>query len=158
MILSDADLYKRLAADLRIEPMSADAVQPASIDVCIDSELYHVSSDTYTHTDRICLQPGEFYLGSTQEHITLPNDIAAQLAGRSTLGRQGVVVHKTAGWIDPGFSGHITLELYNFSDDVVTIETGSRIGQLVCMQLLSASSGYDGQYQHQDGVTHAGEL
>lgn len=160
MILSDTEIFDAVAdGDIVIEPaMEPDQLQPASVDVRIGSELYDVDADTHIRTDRLCLQPGQFYLGTTQERVELPNDIAAQLAGRSSLGRMGVVVHKTAGWIDPGFQGQITLELYNFSTTDVIIHPGDRVGQLVFMRLSRPSQGYDGQYQQQTGIQPAGEL
>lgn len=156
MILSDTTIRTYVNTDvIGIEPEpTEDQFQPASFDIRLGEELLEPENG-FTHVDEGShrLAPGRAYIGHTKDHVTLPNHIAAQLAGRSSVGRKGVIIHKTAGWIDPGFSGEITLELYNFSDTPVELDVGSRIGQLVFFVLDSKSTGYDGQYQDQTGPT-----
>lgn len=151
MILSDTSIQHRIDSnDIIVQPTPTETqYQPASLDIRIDSELYNCETESYSSSDIIRLEPHTRYLGQTVERITLPTDLAVQLAGRSTLGRMGVIIHKTAGWIDPGFDGTITLELYNLSDEPVEIPAQTRIGQLVFLQLDSKSTGYNGQYQGQ---------
>ena len=154
-ILSDKAIRKFVRNNrIGIEPEPAgEQFQPASLDVRIGSEIYNPELDQYYDCDdEITLMPGKRILGTTQERIELPIDLAAQLAGRSSVGRDGVIVHKTAGWIDPGFRGQITLELYNFCDEPYVLDVGERVAQLVFFQLDQPSSGYDGHYQDQDGV------
>lgn len=129
--------------------------QPASLDVRLGEDLYRFDGDKTVTSPQHRLHPGDRYLGHTKEKINLPNDHAAQLAGRSSIGRQGVIVHKTAGWIDPGFNGTITLELMNFSDEPVDLKAGERVAQLVFFQLDYPSQGYDGSYQGQEKPTKA---
>lgn len=158
MILCDHTIRSCIENDTIAVTPEPDQIQyqPASLDVRIDDELYNVDTDRITHNLR--LEPGVPYLGTTEEYIELPNDVAAQLAGRSSIGRRGVIIHKTAGWIDPGFEGQLTLEMYNFTDSVIEIEPRTRIGQLVFFELDYPSSGYSGQYQGQMGPTRGGEL
>lgn len=155
MILSDHDILRDLdSGRIDVEP-SPDPVQiqPASLDVRLGSELYNPSEDAVIACeDHHTLAPNTRYLGHTTETVSLPDDVAAQLTGRSTIGRLGVIVHKTAGWIDPGFSGSVTLELYNHADRAVPLDVGQRVAQLVFFELSSPSSGYDGKYQNQSGI------
>lgn len=159
MLLSDKSIKRALNDnEIRVRPdHRPEQIQPASFDVRLGEKIYDVESDTYITaiTGTINLEPGKAYIGHTMDHVSLPNHIAAQLTGRSSVGRRGIIIHKTAGWIDPGFRGEITLELYNFSDEVQTFEVGDRIGQLVFFKLDQSSDGYDGQYQDQTGPTHA---
>ena len=105
------------------------------------------------------LHPGEFVLGSTYEQVTLPDDVAARLEGKSSLGRLGLLTHSTAGFIDPGFSGHVTLELSNVATLPILLWPGMKIGQMCCFRLSSAaerpygSSQYGSRYQGQRGPT-----
>src|SRR5213075_1247357 len=105
------------------------------------------------------LHPGEFVLGSTYEAVTLPDDIAARLEGKSSLGRLGLLTHSTAGFIDPGFSGHVTLELSNMATLPITLWPGMKVGQLCILRLTSAaehpygSAIYGSRYQGQRGPT-----
>jgi dCTP deaminase len=157
MILSDHSISAHLKTGLiGVDPQPSDEqIQPASLDVRLGRELYHFGKDKRVTSPRHRLQPGQRYLGHTEEEISLPDSIAAQLAGRSSIGRQGIIVHKTAGWIDPGFSGQITLELMNLGDEPVKLTAGERIAQLVFFHLDKASTGYDGHYQNQHGATEA---
>lgn len=158
MILSDHSIRNCIENGTITVTPEPDPVQyqPASLDVRIDNQLYNVETDRMR--GHLTLEPGVPYLGSTEEYIELPDDVAAQLAGRSSVGRRGVIIHKTAGWIDPGFEGQLTLELYNFGSEPVTFDPGQRIGQLVFFELDYPSEGYDGQYQCQTGPTRSGEL
>ena len=161
MILSDKHLRARLAAgDLRIGPL-ADAelqIQPASVDLrlateflvykpaqiaCLDPrdpETLKAATERVEVPDggAFILHPGEFALGSTVERISIPNDLVARVDGRSSIGRLAVVVHATAGFIDPGFEGQITLELSNLGRIPVRLYPGMRIAQVVLHQLTSA--------------------
>lgn len=161
MILSDRSIAKRLSdGELVVDPSpTAEQFQPASLDVRIGNEIYDPLSDRIFECDgTIVLRPGDRLLGTTAERVSLPRDLAAQLTGRSTMGREGIQIHCTAGWIDPGFRGQITLELYNFAEEPREISVGSRVGQLIFVPLDQPSTGYRGQYQDQDGVERAGEL
>lgn len=158
MILSNWSIADRLDDGELVSGNRPDPeqIQPASLDVRLGNEFIEPDfADEPYYRDEIHLAPGTRYLAHTRETVNLPNDIAAQLAGRSTIGRRGIVVHKTAGWIDPGFEGQITLELYNLGNNHVRLEAGERIAQLVFLKLDSESSGYDGQYQGQTGATEA---
>lgn len=159
MILSDKSIRRGLrdGGMLEVEPQPFETqIQPASLDVRLGEKLYNVDDDvTIEGSPTHVLHPDTRYIGHTIETVDLPNDIAAQLTGRSTIGRMGIIVHKTAGFIDPGFSGEVTLELYNLSDSAVRLDVGQRIGQLVFMPLDRPSSGYDGKYQNQSGVQTA---
>lgn len=155
MILSDKTIEELIEnGRIDIEPdITDEQIQPASLDVRLGEECFETVNSRMRHsTGEHAFQPSVPYLCETLERISLPNDIAAQLTGRSSVGRQGVIVHKTAGWIDPGFDGTITLEIMNFSTQTVSFEYGERIAQLVFFKLDKPSRGYDGQYQHQDGI------
>lgn len=178
MLLSDRDLRKRITqGDLVIEPFDDAFVQPSSIDVRLDNMFRVFNNSKYTHIDpsrrqdelttlvsaqpdeSFVLHPGEFVLGSTLESISLPDDLAGRLEGKSSLGRLGLLTHSTAGFIDPGFSGHITLELSNVANLPITLWPGMKIGQL-CMLLLSTpaekpygSGALGSKYQGQRGPT-----
>lgn len=158
MILSDWDIADALErGDITVDPEPEPVqIQPASLDVRIGGELYDPAAGS--STGGLTLPVEEFLLGSTLGRVSLPNDVAALLVGRSTLGRMGVVVHQTAGFIDPGFEGQITLEMYNCSETPRSFEEGDRVAQLVFFRLESPSQGYSGQYQGQTGPTAGGEL
>lgn len=177
MILSDRDIRARLrAGDLKVDPILDEQVQiqPASIDLRLSSQFIvykpgelscldpRVPESLHLATERITvregegftLHPGDFALGSTVETVSIPNDLVAQVDGRSSVGRLAVVVHATAGLIDPGFQGQITLELSNIGRIPVRLYPGVRIAQIVLHQLTSAAerpygqergSGYQGQ-------------
>lgn len=137
MLLHDTAIAHALDTDrITITPEpTAEQIQPASFDVRIG--------------DTLTLRPGEPRQPYTLDCIGLPNDVGALLTGRSSVARDHVIVHKTAGWIDPGFEGNITLEMYNFGDDPVEFERGDRVAQLLFMQTQAPSKGYTGQYMHQ---------
>ena len=178
MLLSDRDLRARIdAGDLDIEPFEPSLIQPSSIDVRLDRFFRVFNNQQYTHIDpslqqdeltsavevaegdAFVLHPGEFVLGSTLEVISLSDDIASRLEGKSSLGRLGLLTHSTAGFIDPGFSGHITLELSNMANLPITLWPGMKIGQLCVFQLSSpaehpyGSEIYGSRYQGQRGPT-----
>lgn len=160
MILSDRDIRARLnRGDLVIEPLEDPElqIQPASVDLRLDSrfivyKLPHVpvidprtpeTMESYTSQlemapgEPFVLHPGEFALGSTMERVRIPNDLVARVEGRSSFGRLAVVVHATAGFVDPGFEGQITLELSNLGRCAVLLYPGTRISQLVFETMTS---------------------
>lgn len=178
MLLSDRDIRAAVASDtLRIEPWNPAMVQPSSVDVRLDSVFRVFNNTRYTHIDParrqddltslvepgdgepFVLHPGEFALGSTLECCTLPDDLAGRLEGKSSLGRLGLLTHSTAGFIDPGFSGHITLELSNVANLPITLWPGMKIGQLCLIRLSSpaehpyGSGAVGSKYQGQRGPT-----
>ncbi|MGH3686413.1 MAG: dCTP deaminase [Pseudonocardiaceae bacterium] len=178
MLLSDRDLRAEIDAGLLgIEPFDDKLLQPSSIDVRLDRFFRVFVNTKYTHIDPslqqdeltslvepdgdepFVLHPGEFVLGSTFEQITLPDDLAGRLEGKSSLGRLGLLTHSTAGFIDPGFTGHITLELSNVANLPITLWPGMKIGQLCLFRLSSpaehpyGSAGVGSRYQGQRGPT-----
>ena len=178
MLLSDRDIRTEVEAGrLAVEPWDAALVQPSSVDVRLDRFFRVFNNSRYTHIDPaeqqddlttlvepegddpFVLHPGEFVLGSTLEIVTLPDDLAGRLEGKSSLGRLGLLTHSTAGFIDPGFTGHITLELSNVANLPITLWPGMKIGQLCLFRLSSAaehpygSSVYGSRYQGQRGPT-----
>lgn len=157
MILSDSSIAEHIGTGkIGIDPAPDEIqVQPASLDVRLGDEIIDVESGRELLSDEKFLAPNRRYLATTRETIDLPDDIAAQLAGRSTVGRRGIIVHKTAGWIDPGFHGEITLELMNLGSSPKELQPGDRVAQLVFFHLDNPSNGYDGSYQGQEGPTPA---
>jgi len=178
VLLSDRELRKEVESGrLLLDPFDGEMVQPSSIDVRLDRFFRVFNNTKYTHIDPrqqqdeltslveveadepFVLHPGEFVLGSTFEKVTLPDDLAGRLEGKSSLGRLGLLTHSTAGFIDPGFSGHITLELSNVANLPITLWPGMKIGQLCLFQLSSAaefpygSKQAGSRYQGQRGPT-----
>jgi dCTP deaminase len=179
VLLSDRDLGKELEAGrLVLDPFDPAMLQPSSIDVRLDRFFRVFDNSKYTHIDPsiqqdeltslvekddgdepFVLHPGEFVLGSTYEAVTLPDDLAGRLEGKSSLGRLGLLTHSTAGFIDPGFSGHITLELSNVANLPITLWPGMKIGQLCLFRLTSpaehpyGSAQAGSRYQGQRGPT-----
>ena len=178
MLLSDQDLRKEVESGrLALDPFDVEMLQPSSIDVRLDRFFRVFNNTKYTHIDpsqqqdeltslvetpegeQFVLHPGEFVLGSTYEMVTLPDDLAGRLEGKSSLGRLGLLTHSTAGFIDPGFSGHITLELSNVANLPITLHPGMKIGQLCFFRLSSpaenpyGSAAYGSHYQGQRGPT-----
>jgi dCTP deaminase len=178
VLLSDRDLVAELkAGQLQLEPFEPALVQPSSIDVRLDRWFRVFNNHLYTHIDPaqrqddltamvevtdgqpFVLHPGEFVLASTLEVITLGNQLAGRLEGKSSLGRLGLLTHSTAGFIDPGFSGHVTLELSNVANLPITLWPGMKIGQLCIFRLSSpaehpyGSAVYGSRYQGQRGPT-----
>lgn len=178
MLLSDRDILAEIdAGRVALDPLDRDMVQPSSIDVRLDRFFRVFENHRYPHIDPaedqsdltrevepegdepFILHPGEFVLGSTYEVVSLPDDIAARLEGKSSLGRLGLLTHSTAGFIDPGFSGHVTLELANVANLPIKLWPGMKIGQLCFFRLSSAaehpygSAKYGSRYQGQRGPT-----
>ncbi|KGA10024.1 MAG: deoxycytidine triphosphate deaminase [actinobacterium acAMD-2] len=178
MLLSDRDIKAEIASGrVVLEPYDEGMVQPSSIDVRIDRYFRVFENHRYPHIDPaeeqpeltrvveplpnepFILHPGEFALASTYEVVTLPDDVAARLEGKSSLGRLGLLTHSTAGFIDPGFSGHVTLELSNVATLPIKLWPGMKIGQLCFIRLSSpaehpyGSSLYGSRYQGQRGPT-----
>ncbi|MEQ3552214.1 dCTP deaminase [Pseudonocardia nematodicida] len=178
MLLSDGDLRKEIESGrLELDPWDVEMLQPSSIDVRLDRYFRVFQNSRYTHIDpssqqdelttpvetpdgeSFVLHPGEFVLGSTFERVGLPDDLAGRLEGKSSLGRLGLLTHSTAGFIDPGFTGHITLELSNVANLPITLWPGMKIGQLCLFRLSSpaerpyGSEGVGSRYQGQRGPT-----
>ena len=178
MLLSDRDLRKEIESGrVGIDPFEPAMIQPSSIDLRIDRYFRVFQNHRYAHIDPsveqdeltqlvepdgsepFILHPGEFVLGSTWEVVTLPDDLAGRLEGKSSLGRLGLLTHSTAGFIDPGFTGHITLELSNVATLPIKLWPGMKIGQLCLFRLSSpaehpyGSAVYGSRYQGQRGPT-----
>ena len=178
MLLSDRDIRAEITAGrVAVEPFAESMVQPSSVDVRLDRFFRVFENHKYSVIDpsieqseltrevvvepneHFILHPGEFVLASTYEIITLPDDIAGRLEGKSSLGRLGLLTHSTAGFIDPGFSGHITLELSNVANLPVKLFPGMKIGKLCLIKLSSpaehpyGSAVYASRYQGQRGPT-----
>jgi dCTP deaminase len=178
VLLSDRDIRAEVDKDrIRLAPYDAEMVQPSSVDVRLDRYFRVFENHRYPHIDPaedqpdltrpvepegqepFILHPGEFVLGSTYEQVTLPDDIAARLEGKSSLGRLGLLTHSTAGFIDPGFSGHVTLELSNVATLPIKLWPGMKIGQLCFFRLSSpaedpyGSRRHGSRYQGQRGPT-----
>ena len=178
MILSDIDIRKELAAGrIEIDPFDDACVQPSSVDLHVDSQFRVFANSRYPYIDvrrempdltevvevaedeAFILHPGEFVLGSTMERVRLPDDLVARLEGKSSLGRLGLLIHSTAGYVDPGWDGYLTLELSNVANLPITIYHGMKIGQLSFVQLTEpAETPYGAgelgsKYQGQQGPT-----
>tara|TARA_B110000977_G_scaffold171385_1_gene222822 strand:+ start:369 stop:953 length:585 start_codon:yes stop_codon:yes gene_type:complete len=178
VLLSDRDIRQELESGrVGLDPLDISMVQPSSVDVRLDKFFRLFDNHKYQHIDpaldqpdltrlvevesgdSFVLHPGEFVLGATYEAVSLPDDIAARLEGKSSLGRLGLLTHSTAGFIDPGFSGHVTLELSNVATLPITLWPGMKIGQLCFFRLSSpaehpyGSEKYGSRYQGQRGPT-----
>ena len=180
MLLSDRDIRAEISnGRVVLEPYEPGMIQPSSVDVRLDRFFRTFENHRYPHIDpaieqsdltrlvevepedSFVLHPGEFVLASTYEVITLPDDVAGRLEGKSSLGRLGLLTHSTAGFIDPGFSGHVTLELSNVATLPILLYPGMKIGQLCLFRLSSAaehpygSAQYGSRYQGQRGPTQS---
>lgn len=178
MLLSDGDFKAEIASGrVAVEPYDEAMIQPSSIDVRLDRWFRVFENHKYPFIDPsteqpeltrliepegdepFVLHPGEFVLGSTYEVVSLPDDLAGRLEGKSSLGRLGLLTHSTAGFIDPGFSGHVTLELANVANLPILLYPGMKIGQLCLFRLSSpaeypyGSEKYGSRYQGQRGPT-----
>ena len=179
MILSDTDILARLReGDLVIDPLDDvdQQVQPASVDLRLGSEFVefqrtniscihptheeevgeYISETVVAEGDEFILHPGDFVLGTTKERVEMPVDLVANVEGRSSLGRLAVVVHATAGFVDPGYRGQVTLELSNLGTAPVALTPGMRVSQLVFTELTSPAerpygSERGSKYQDQHG-------
>lgn len=178
MILSDRSIRDALAAGrILIDPIDARDVQPSSVDLHIDRYFRVFRNDTTPYIDpkesqedlteivevdgagAFILHPGEFVLGSTLERVCLPDDLVARLEGKSSLGRLGLLIHSTAGFVDAGWDGHLTLELSNVANLPIALYPGMRIGQISFFEMTTAaehpygSSAKGSKYQGQRGPT-----
>ena len=176
MLMSDRDIRAEIEAGrIGLDPLEMSLLQPSSMDVRLDRFFRLFDNHKYAYIDpaedqtdltrlievnsdeAFVLHPGEFVLGSTYEFVTLPDNIAARLEGKSSLGRLGLLTHSTAGFVDPGFKGHVTLELANVSSLPIKLWPGMKVGQL-CFFMLSSpsetpygSAKYNSRYQGQRG-------
>ena len=178
MILSDADIRKEIAAGrIEIDPFDPACVQPSSVDLHVDAGFRVFANSRYPFIDvraempdltelvevgadePFILHPGEFVLGSTLERVRIPVDLVARLEGKSSLGRLGLLIHSTAGYVDPGWDGTLTLELSNVANLPITIYPRMKIGQVSFFQLSSPAEAPYGaaatrsKYQGQRGPT-----
>jgi dCTP deaminase len=178
VLLSDRDLVSEIkSGQLGLDPFEPSLVQPSSIDVRLDRLFRVFNNHLYTHIDpserqddlttlvevadgeAFILHPGEFVLASTLETVSLGHQLAARLEGKSSLGRLGLLVHSTAGFIDPGFCGHVTLELSNVASLPIRLWPGMKIGHICVLRLSSpaehpyGSAVYGSRYQGQRGPT-----
>ena len=181
MILSDRTIREEIKAGrVVIDPFDDDMVQPSSVDVRLDryfrvflnhtmpvidlkknleelTRLVEIDADDADRT--FILHPGEFVLGSTLERVALPDDTVGRIDGKSSLGRLGLLIHSTAGFIDPGFDGHITLELSNVASLPITLYPGMKIGQISFLRMTTAAdvpygaTSLGSKYQGQRGPT-----
>ena len=167
MILSDRTLFKMLEeGTLSITPLDKEQVQPASVDIRL-GDTFSIVEDLSTgiitfkdevryktiNTDTYILLPGQFVLATTMEYVSLPDNLTAFVEGRSSLGRLGLFI-QNAGWVDPGFQGEITLELFNANRCAIELKAGRRVGQLVFAEMDDiAMKPYNGKYQGQRGAT-----
>jgi dCTP deaminase len=178
VLLSDRDIRREIdAGRVQLDPYDAVMIQPSSVDLRLDRYFRVFQNHRYSHIDPaeeqdeltvqvepkgdepFVLHPGEFVLGSTLEQVTLPDDLAGRLEGKSSLGRLGLLTHSTAGFIDPGFTGHVTLELSNVANLPIKLWPGMKVGQLCLFRLESpaehpyGSAVYGSRYQGQRGPT-----
>jgi dCTP deaminase len=156
VILSDRDIREQIKSGrIQIEPFTPDAVQPSSVDLHLDSRFRVFRNNRYPYIDvrqeqpeltelleisgdePFVLHPGEFVLGSTLERVALPDDLVARLEGKSSLGRLGLLIHSTAGYVDPGWDGNLTLELSNVANLPIALYQGMKIGQISFQKLSS---------------------
>jgi dCTP deaminase len=178
MILSDRSILEEIdSRRIEIDPFDASCVQPSSVDLHVDRKFRTFHNARYPYIDvkkemkgltelvevdgddPFILHPGEFVLGSTFERVRLPDDLVARLEGKSSLGRLGLLIHSTAGYVDPGWDGYLTLELSNVANLPITIYPRMKIGQISFFRLTSAaqrpygSKGRGSKYQGQRGPT-----
>src|SRR5437762_6706569 len=178
MVLSDRTIARYLEEGrILIDPYAAELLQPSSLDVRVDRYFRVFRNSRYPFIDvkepqeeltelvevddetPFILHPGEFVLGSTLERVRLPDDLVARLEGKSSLGRLGLLIHSTAGFIDPGWDGHVTLELSNVANLPITIYPGMKIGQISFVQLTEpaetpyGSAAIGSKYKGQRGPT-----
>ena len=178
MILSDRSITEELEAGrIVIDPLDRDCIQPSSVDLRVDRYFrvfrnhtmgfIDVKQDqedltelvTVEAEDVFILHPGEFVLGSTAERVALPDDLVARLEGKSSLGRLGLLIHSTAGFVDAGWDGHLTLELSNVANLPITLYPGMKIGQISFLRMTTpadkpyGSRGVGSKYQGQRGPT-----
>jgi dCTP deaminase len=178
VVLSDRSIREQLdKGRIVIDPLAPGSIQPSSVDLHVDRyfrlfrnhsmRVIDVREDLedltelveVTGGDALILHPGEFVLGSTLERVTLPDDLVARLEGKSSLGRLGLLIHSTAGFVDAGWDGHLTLELSNVANLPITVYPGMKIGQISFLEMTTAadnpygSEGLGSKYQGQRGPT-----
>ena len=175
MILSDRTIREQVdAGRIVIDPFDPACIQPSSVDLHVDAEFRVFRNNRYPFIDvkqqqdltelvevkpdeAFILHPGEFVLGSTLERVAIPDDLVARLEGKSSLGRLGLLIHSTAGYVDPGWDGYLTLELSNVANLPITIYPGMKIGQISFFRLTTAADtpygGAGSKYQGQRGPT-----
>ncbi len=178
MILSDRAIREELEAGrVVIDPLEEGSIQPSSVDLHVDryfrlfrnhsQRVIDVKDDQENLTELVeivgeeplILHPSEFVLGATRERVALPDDLVGRLEGKSSLGRLGLLIHSTAGFVDPGFDGYLTLELSNVANLPITVYPGMKIGQISFLKMTSAAENPYGsavlgsKYQHQRGPT-----
>jgi dCTP deaminase len=178
MILSDVDIRKEIESGrIEIDPFDPASIQPSSIDLHVDDRFRVFANSRYPYIDvkkempgltevvevadpdPFILHPGEFVLGSTLERVAIPDDMVARLEGKSSLGRLGLLIHSTAGYVDPGWDGYLTLELSNVANLPITIYPGMKIGQISFFRLTTpaerpyGSAEARSKYQGQRGPT-----
>jgi dCTP deaminase len=178
VVLSDATISRLLAeGEIEIDPYDDSLLQPSSVDVRVDRFFRVFHNNRYPFIDvkveqaeltelvevedghPFILHPGEFVLGSTLERVRLPDDLVARLDGKSSLGRLGLLIHSTAGFIDPGWDGHVTLELSNVAKLPITIYPAMKIGQISFMRMTEpattpyGASSLGSKYKGQEGPT-----
>ena len=166
MILSDRTIKQMLdSGELGITNLDPDGIQPASVDITVGTSFKYIAHETgvinmdypvdyvEVKTEVYKIPPKGFVLATTEQYFKLPNGITAFVEGRSSIGRIGLFI-QNAGWVDPGFEGQITLELFNASNFAINIKSGSRVGQLVFARMdRAAENPYRGKYQGQTGAT-----
>lgn len=178
MILSDQTIRQELASGrIGIEPLGEGCIQPSSVDLHVDryfrvfrnhsQRVIDVKENQEELTELVeaigsealILHPGEFVLGSTVERVRLPDDLVGRLEGKSSLGRLGLLIHSTAGFVDAGWDGYLTLELSNVANLPITVYPGMKIGQISFLRMTTpaetpyGSSSLGSKYQHQRGPT-----
>jgi dCTP deaminase len=178
VILSDRSIREALDdGSIVIDPLLEGGIQPSSVDLRVDRLFRVFRNDTTPYIDpkqpqedltelvevagegAFILHPGEFVLGSTLERVKLPNDVVARLEGKSSLGRLGLLIHSTAGFVDSGWDGHLTLELSNVANLPIAIYPGMRIGQISFLRMTTEADAPYGsestrsKYQGQRGPT-----
>ena len=176
MILSDRSIREAIAAGrIVIEPFDEQCVQPSSVDLHLDHRFLVFRNHTMSHIDvradlseltdlveaasdnPFMLHPGEFVLGSTSERVVVPDDLVARLEGKSSLGRLGLLIHSTAGYVDAGWDGQLTLELSNVANLPITLYPGMKIGQISFVQMTTpaerpyGSADLGSKYRGQEG-------
>lgn len=177
MILSDSEIERRInRQQIEVLPLLPGSIRPASVDLTLGGEFvqFRLHTDLMTpidpfepmdesdivrfEADEFALAPGQFALATTAEFIGMPRDLAGRLEGKSSLARLGLVIHATAGFVDPGFRGQITLEIFNFAPRPILLRTGMKIAQMCFMDVegtvkLPYGTRGDSKYQGQTGVT-----
>ncbi len=178
MILSDTTIREELEAGrIGIDPLGRDCVQPSSVDLHVDRYFRVFRNHTQrvidvkenqeeltelveaVEAEPLILHPGEFVLGSTLERVRLPDDLVGRLEGKSSLGRLGLLIHSTAGFVDAGWDGYLTLELSNVANLPITVYAGMKIGQISFLRMTTpaalpyGAAGLGSKYQHQRGPT-----